>query len=123
MSVQVPDSLMPMLRFPFSTNTVEEFEHIVNARYQESSLKEGYAPFCKHLFILNDFTQAKVNVLKITTENEMHVRSCYEARNEKELPVLQRYFPRALIKEDDLPVAKYLDLILYSREQIEKVSK
>jgi hypothetical protein len=85
-------------------------------------LKEGYAPFCKHLFILNDFTQAKVNVLKITAENEIHLRSNYEARNEKELPVLQRYFPKALIKDDDLPVAKYLDLILYSREQINKVS-
>ncbi|CAB9515821.1 Protein of unknown function (DUF3228) [Seminavis robusta] len=102
------------------SNTVADFEGIVNARYKEEQLKEGYAPFCKHLFILNDFTQAKVNVLKITPENEGLLRSSYEARNDKELPVLQRYFPKDLVKEDDLPVAKYLDLILYSREQINK---
>jgi hypothetical protein len=122
MLVPVPYSLKLLLLSSRSSNTVEEFQDVVNARYQESSLKEGYAPFCKHLFILNDFTQAKVNVLKITGENEIHLRSSYEARNEKELPVLLRFFPKALIKDDDLPVAKYLDLILYSREQINKVS-
>ena len=114
--------LNPLLCTLSSSITVAEFEDIANARYQESALQEGYAPFCKHLFILNDFTQAKVNVLKITPENEGLLRSNYEARTDKELPVLQRYFPKNLIQEDDLPVAKYLDLILYSREQINKVS-
>jgi Protein of unknown function (DUF3228) len=71
--------------------------------------------------VKNDFTDAKVNVLTITPENEGLLRSSYEARNEKELPVLQRYFPKDLVKDDDLPVAKYLDLILYSRDQIKKV--
>lgn len=105
----------------FSSNSIAEFEEIVNARYKEEDLKEGYAPFCKHIFLQNDFTQAKVNVLKITPQNEGLLRSSYEARNEKELPVLQRYFPSSLIQEEDLPVAKYLDLILYSRDQINKV--
>ena len=105
-----------------SSTTVSEFEEIANARYQEEDLKEGYAPFCKHLFIKNDFTDAKVNVLKITPENEGLLRSSYEARNDKELPVLQRFLPKELVQEDDLPVAKYLDLILYSRDQINKVS-
>lgn len=99
--------------------SVAEFEEIANQRYDESLLQDGYAPFCKHIFLKNDFTDAKVNVLPITTENEHNLRTEYQARNEKELPVLSRYFPKKLVG-DDLPVAKYLDLILYSREQIRK---
>ena len=39
----------------------------------------------------------------------------------QKLPVLTRYFPKDLVSSaNDLPVAKYLDLILYSREQIRK---
>lgn len=99
---------------------IAEFEDVVNARYDKSLLKDGYAPFCKHLFILNDFTEAKVNVLPITSENESLLRTRYEARNEKELPVLSRFFLEKLVVSatEPLPVAKYLDLILYSREQI-----
>lgn len=105
--------------------SVEKFEEIVNSRYDESQLKDGYAPFCKHLFLVNDFTDARVNVLKITEDNEHCLRSRYEARNDKELPVLSRHFDRKLLlegkkEEDVFPVAKYIDLILYSREQIEK---
>mmetsp|Transcript_7994 Transcript_7994/g.18534 ORF Transcript_7994/g.18534 Transcript_7994/m.18534 type:complete len:113 (-) Transcript_7994:1390-1728(-) len=39
-----------------------------------------------------------------------------------QLPILVRFFPRELLTCPDKPlrVAKYLDLILYSREQIEK---
>ena len=116
-----------------SSNSISEFEEIINSsKYynnnDESQLKDGYAPFCKHLFITNDFTNAKVNVLEITKENEALLRTKYEARNEKELPVLTRFFPKELILGGsdsssngvDLPVAKYLDLILYSREQIQK---
>ncbi len=44
-------------------------------------------------------------------------RSAYEARTEKELAVLVRYFPKESFKTE---TAKYLDLILYSREQIRK---
>jgi len=105
--------------------SIEKFEEIVNARFDSSCLKDGYAPFCKHLFIVNDFTDARVNVLPITKENEHFLRTKYEARNEKELPVLTRHFDRELLlngkKESEvLPVAKYIDLILYSRSQIEK---
>ncbi|GAX28445.1 hypothetical protein FisN_4Hh364 [Fistulifera solaris] len=99
--------------------SIAEFEDIVNARYHESNLKGGYAPFCKHLFVENDFTDAVVNVLPIIPENESKLRSKYEARNDKELPVLTRWFPAELVGKD-LPKAKYLDLILYSREQINK---
>jgi Protein of unknown function (DUF3228) len=100
--------------------SIAAFEDIVNERFREEDLKEGYAPFCKHLFLSNDFVDAEVNVLPITPENEGLLRTKYEARNEKELPVLIRYFPKELLSGTKLPKAKYLDLILYSREQIRK---
>jgi hypothetical protein len=99
--------------------SVADFEEIVNQRYDESLLQDGYAPFCKHIFVKNDFTEAAVNVLSITPENEGLLRSEYAARNDKEMPVLSRYFPQKLVG-DNLPVAQYLDLILYSRDQIRK---
>ncbi len=95
-----------------------EFEDVVNKQYDPSNLQDGYAVFCKHLFVEN-FTNARVNVLPITPDNEGLLRTQYEARNDKELPVLQRFFPKSLVG-DDLPKAQYLDLILYSREQIQK---
>lgn len=98
---------------------VAAFEKIVNERYDEALLKDGYAPFCKHLFVENDFTDATVNVLPITAENEGMLRTKYEARNDKELPVLVRWFAKELVGEN-LPKAKYLDLILYSRSQIDQ---
>ena len=64
---------------------MDEFTKIANERYDESLLKDGYAPFCKHLFLVNDFTDARVNVLPITSENESFLRCKYEARNEKEV--------------------------------------
>lgn len=54
-------------------------------------------------------------VAEITAENEHLLRTRYEARSEKELPVLSRYFPEASITA---PAASWLDLILYSRDQI-----
>jgi len=98
--------------------SIDKFEEVVNQRYREQDLQDGYAPFCKHLFVENDFTDACTNVLPITPENEGMLRTKYEARNEKELPVLVRFFPQELVGTDNLPKAKYLDLILYSREQI-----
>lgn len=64
---------------------MKEFTDIVNQRYDESKLKDGYAPFCKHLFVTNDFTDAKVNVLPISADNEGLLRTRYEARNDKEV--------------------------------------
>lgn len=97
-----------------------DFEAIVNERFHESILKDGYAPFCKHFFVRNDFTDAKVNVLPIAPQNEHLLRTKYEARNDKELPVLTRFFPKGLLEDESLPTATFLDLILYSREQINK---
>lgn len=61
-----------------------------------------------------------VSVEEITPKNEHLLRTEYEARTEKELPVLKRYFRR-----EDVQVrpAKYLDLILYSKEQVQAENK
>jgi len=99
------------------------FTHEINRIFEErragshsSPLVDGYAPFCKHLFLPN-FSDALCGYLSITAANEHLLRTEYQARTEKELPVLVRFFPRSSIA----PVAaRYLDIILYSREQIRK---
>ena len=93
----------------------EAFEAQVNQALEEagglSALKPGYAPFCKHFFIAN-FTPATAGAVTITDSNRHLLETRYHARTDKELPVLERYFPAGTI---DAPPAKYLDLILYSR--------
>lgn len=79
----------------FINYNMEDFTEKINSYYIENKdkcLKDGYAPFCKHIFIEN-FTDAPVGYLKITSDNEHLIRTSYEARTEKELPVLRRFFP------------------------------
>merc|ERR1719157_387609 len=38
------------------SQSIETFEEVVNSRFKSENLKDGYAPFCKHLFLVNDFT-------------------------------------------------------------------
>ncbi|CDJ62432.1 hypothetical protein, conserved [Eimeria necatrix] len=82
------------------------------------TLVDGYAPFCKHLFIEN-FTEARASAIPITEDNVGHIRTGYLARRPEELPVLSRWLPASVVRHQ-LHRAKYLDLILYSREQIAK---
>jgi len=90
----------------------------INEYYEKGGKKlvDGYAPFCKHVFVPN-FTPAASAALRITPENEHLLKSAYHARTEKELPVLTRWFPRETV---EVKKAAYLDIILYSREQINK---
>ena len=53
--------------------------------------------------------------MPVTDANRHLLRSGYEARNERELPVLVRWFEGI-----EPPVASYLVVILYSREQLAK---
>ena len=78
-------------------------------------LVDGYAPFCKHIFIEN-FTDCVPTSIAITDENKGLIETAYVARTENELAVLSRFIP--VKKLGNVPKAKYLDLILYSREQI-----
>jgi len=99
----------------------QEFEKVVNAYYAENGgadcLVDGYAPFCKHIFMPNFVAGVTVPVAEITEDNEHLLRTGYTARKPTELPVLGRWFPKGRVPEVE---AAYLDLILYSREQIRK---
>ncbi len=54
------------------------------------TLRDGYAPFCKLLYVEN-FTDAISGFVKLTPEMEPFIRSAYEARRSNELPVLVRW--------------------------------
>ncbi len=98
--------------------SAEELVKLANKAIAEGAvLVDGYAPFCKHLFLPNA-SATKAGVARITTENQHLLRSGYESRRPEELPVLQRWFEGI-----GAPRAKFLDLILYSREQLEKEDK
>lgn len=73
---------------------------------------DGYAPFCK-LHVHRNWTSTRCIALPITDENRHQLRSAYEARSSEELPVLVRWFEGV-----EPPVAEYLIVILYSREQL-----
>jgi hypothetical protein len=79
-----------------------------------ASLVDGYAPFCKHLFVEND-TPTSCGFAPITDHNRHLLRSGYVRRREGELPVLERWFEGLAA-----PVATHFDIILYSRTQLEK---
>ena len=67
-----------------------DFEATVNEYYQANpTLADGYAPFCKHVFMPN-FAGLTAGTAPITPENEHLLRSVYEARTEQELPVMVR---------------------------------
>ena len=83
------------------------------------TLKDGYAPFCKHIFV-NNFTDTVSAFIKITPDNEKYLKSGYQARNEKELPVLGRWFDHSQMPEGTVGKAQFLDIILYSKEQVQK---
>jgi hypothetical protein len=91
--------------------TPQQFEDRLNA---EPPLKvlEGYAPFCR-LHVHRNWTSTRCLTVPITDGNRHLLRSGYEARNAAELPVLVRWFEGV-----EPPVADYLVVILYSREQL-----
>jgi hypothetical protein len=69
----------------------EEFVAKVHEHYYANSrLVDGYAPFCKHVFVPN-FVGAKVGSVAITPENQQSIRSGYFSRRPEELAVLERY--------------------------------
>eukprot|EP00190_Bangiopsis_sp_CCMP1999_P000911 CAMPEP_0198728078 /NCGR_PEP_ID=MMETSP1475-20131203/6713_1 /TAXON_ID= ORGANISM="Unidentified sp., Strain CCMP1999" /NCGR_SAMPLE_ID=MMETSP1475 /ASSEMBLY_ACC=CAM_ASM_001111 /LENGTH=209 /DNA_ID=CAMNT_0044490325 /DNA_START=74 /DNA_END=703 /DNA_ORIENTATION=- len=109
-------------KFEEKVNEIYEQRKRVQDEYGDRPvLVDGYAPFCKHLFVPNFVGDVlKCGTMTITPENEHLIRTRYEQRTENELPVLVRYFPREKVSA---PVAKHLDLILYSREQINKESE
>lgn len=93
--------------------SAEAFEAHLNTQDPVKVL-QGYAPFCV-LHVHDNWTQTRCLTLPITLQNQHLLRSGYEARNSRELPVLNRWFEGV-----EPPVARYLIVILYSRAQMQK---
>lgn len=95
-----------------------KFEEKVNEAFESGAVKlvDGYAPFCKHLFVPN-FAGVKCGYTKITADTKPMIESGYEARKDGELAVLVEYIDSSKMSAPD---STFLDIILYSREQIIK---
>ena len=97
----------------------QEFLNKVNDLYKsESQLVDGYAPFCKHLFVENFVKGLKSCHIEIKKDTEKLIISKYDSRQKNELPVLIRYIDLNSVDKEKIEDAKYLDLILYRKEQI-----
>ena len=81
-------------------------------------LIDGYAPFCKHVFIPNFIPGLKAAAVPISPENEAQLKTGYTRRRPEELAVLGRWFPSSCGAATSRPDAAWLDVILYSREQL-----
>lgn len=99
----------------------QKFLNRVHEAFHESGgkLVDGYAPFCKHVFLPN-FVEARLGSLEITDNNRHLLRSGYTKRRPEELAVLTRWFSTSELPGGKVPVAESLDIILYSREQLVK---
>lgn len=93
--------------------SAEQFERHLNEQPPLTVL-EGYAPFCQ-LHVHRNWTSTRCLTVPITDDNRHRLRSAYEARSSDELPVLVRWFEGV-----EAPVADYLVVILYDREQLAK---
>ncbi|MEN1971335.1 DUF3228 family protein [Luteimonas sp. MJ204] len=91
--------------------TPEAFEQHLNA-VPPFKVLDGYAPFCK-LHVHRNWTSTRCLAVPVTDANRHLLRSDYEARTRDELPVLVRWFEGL-----EPPVADYLIVILYSRDQL-----
>ena len=98
-----------------------EFEKKVNEHFEANGqvLVDGYAPFCKHVFMPN-FAGVKCGYVAKTSENIPLIESGYEARKDNELAVLVEYISKDKLAGAELPDSDFLDIILYSRDQITK---
>jgi hypothetical protein len=99
-------------------NTIQDcspaaFESHLNA-VAPFAVLDGYAPFCK-LHVHRNWTSTRCLTVPVTDANRHLLRSDYEARTTDELPVLVRWFEGV-----EPPVARYLIVILYSRDQLAK---
>ncbi|CDJ57194.1 Flagellar associated protein, related [Eimeria maxima] len=88
-----------------------------------STVSVGLEPFCFRQFDDPKYPGTRIPLDKDSFMKKVSSRqdryTGYLARRPEELPVLSRWLPASLVQHQ-LVRAKYLDLILYSREQIAK---
>lgn len=118
MSIRLTEFARSRLFRPARRNTIQDcppdaFERHLNT-VAPLKVLQGYAPFCT-LHVHRNWTSTRVLAMPITEGNRHQLRSDYEARTPDELPVLTRWFEGV-----EPPVADYLVVILYSREQLAK---
>lgn len=75
-------------------------------------LVDGYAPFCKHLFLRNT-SETRAAFAPINEDTRPFLKSGYVARRKGERAVLERWFEGL-----EAPRAAWLDVILYSHAQL-----
>ena len=109
---KTPEEFESVLNNPLASQL---FPNISEDKWRQGKIMDGYAPFCKLIAIPN-FTNARVGSMPIDIANYQYLRSGYSSRTEKELPVMSRWFELPL----PAPVADYLIVIVYSREQLLK---
>jgi len=90
-----------------------EFERYINANRPLDTL-DGYAPFCK-LLVYKNWTDTRLMAVPISDANRDRLRSAYEARTHKELPVLTRW-----LEGIEPGRADYLLVIVYNQQQMEQ---
>lgn len=74
-------------RIHFDTaNFVNQVQRCYN---EGAKLVDGYAPFCKHIFVPN-FVGARLGALAINSDNRKLLQSGYSSRRPEELAVLSR---------------------------------
>lgn len=93
--------------------TAAEFERHLN-EHAPLKVLPGYASFCT-LHVHRNWTRTRCLTIPVTDDNRQQLRSAYEGRNSRELPVLVRWFEGI-----EPPVAGFLIPILYSRDQLAK---
>lgn len=72
-----------------SFDKAEFVRRIHEAHKAGAPLVDGYAPFCKHIFVPN-FVGSKAGALEITDANRSLLRSGYTKRRPEELAVMTR---------------------------------
>ena len=87
-------------------------ELVAQCNVGSGPLVDGYAPFCKHLFLENT-SDTRAAFAPVSDENQHLLRSGYIARREGERAVLERWFEGL-----EAPRAGWLDVILYSHAQL-----
>ena len=101
----------------FSCDKAQFVDKVHAAHKATGKLVDGYAPFCKHVFIPNEYDDVAVSALPITDANRHLLETAYARRRPEEFAVLTRFFPPDKVTA---PRAEWLDIILYSREQLVK---
>jgi hypothetical protein len=101
------------------TMTPTEYEEALN-KETPIQILDGYADFCK-ILVFDNTTTVRCGSMPIDMCNTQYMKSGYSARTDEELPVLSRWFELPYGIEP--PYAKYMNVIIYSKEQMEKEDK